>query len=59
MLLSGNPCVARISFEWFDQMSEVTWDEVGSEESLAPVVDDLGMRCQRGPPVEGEHAYQK
>jgi hypothetical protein len=42
MLLSGNPCVARISFEWLDQMREVTCDEVGREESRAPVVDDLG-----------------
>ncbi len=42
MLLSGNPCVARISLEWLDQMREVTCDEVGREESRAPVVDDLG-----------------
>jgi hypothetical protein len=40
ILLSGNPCVARISLEWFDQMREVTWDEVGREERRAPVVDD-------------------
>lgn len=40
MLLLGKPWVEKISFEWGEKMSEVTWDDVGSDEMREPVVDD-------------------
>lgn len=44
MLLSGKPCVERISFEWGEKIKDVTCDAVGREEIREPVVEDLCVR---------------
>lgn len=59
-LLEGYPCVESNSFEWGDQMSDVTWSSVLMDDVRAPVVEDQKWICVScdPPPVARRDEFQ-